>query len=167
MTNTREVILKLKEVREEKQLTYSDILNLLEEKGYFLAKSTLSKIFSPGSEDMSFKYDETLIPLANVLLDIDTIEEDDILDIKAMKTLLRYKNDRIKELSQQLDKEKIKSHEKLEKEREQYTKNIEFLKHQIELKDTRMDLLLKSVFDKDEQYKDLLEKVLSQHITKE
>lgn len=160
MTNTREVILKLKEVREEKQLSYTDILSLLEEKGYFLAKSTLSKIFSEGSEDMSFKYDETIIPLANVLLDIDTIEEDDILDIKAMKTLLRYKNDRIKELSQQLDKEKIKSHEKLEKEREQYTKNIEFLKHQIELKDKRMDQLLEAVFEKDKYHKELLNKIL-------
>ena len=35
MTNTREIILKLKEVREEKGLSYGDILDLMEKQGDF------------------------------------------------------------------------------------------------------------------------------------
>lgn len=156
MTNTKNLITKLKEVRESKQLSFQDIINMMETNGDYIAKSTLSRVFSEGSEELHFKYDETLRPIANALLDIDHIEEDDVLDVQAMKLLLKYKNDKIKELESQvakletqLDKEKIKYHEKLEKERERNSRSVAFLKNQIELKDVRMDMLLHSIFDKE------------------
>ena len=74
MTNTRDIIIKLKEVREEKKLSYTDILTLLEANGQYLSKSTLSRVFAEGSEDLSFKYEETIRPIANALLDIETNE---------------------------------------------------------------------------------------------
>jgi predicted protein tyrosine phosphatase len=77
MTKTRDIIIKLKEVRKEKGLSYSDILDLMEKNGDYLAKSTLSKLFSEGSEDLSFKYEETIRPIAKALLGIETIEVDD------------------------------------------------------------------------------------------
>ena len=80
MTNTKDIILRLKKVRQEKGLSYSDILELMEKNGDFLAKSTLSRLFSDGSEEMSFKYDETIRPVAKALLDIESIEEDDTMD---------------------------------------------------------------------------------------
>ena len=58
-------------------------------------------------------------------------------------------------------KEKIKHHEKLEKEREASRKSIEFLKEQINYKDKRMDLLLQAVQDKDVRYDELLKVILS------
>ena len=156
MTNTREIILKLKEVREEKKLSYNDILALMEKNNDFLSKSTLSRIFSEGSEDTNFDYENTIRPIAKALLDMETIEDDDTMDIQALKTLLRYKIQRIEELEKRvkgletsLDKEKLKSHEKLEAEREQSRRSIEFLKEQISLKDKRMDMLLEHYFAKD------------------
>lgn len=167
MTNTKDIIIKLKEVREEKNLSYTDILSLMEKNGDFVSKSTLSRVFAEGSEELSFKYDETIRPIAKALLDIETIEETDNMDIKAMKSLLKYKIQRIEELEKQvkalesaLDKEKIKYHEKLDEEREQYFRRIDFLKDQVALKDKRMDLLLEAVFQKDKQQKELLEKIL-------
>lgn len=142
MTNTKDIIIKLKEVREEKKLSFTDILSMMESNGDYLAKSTLSRVFSDGSEEMSFKYEETIRPIANALLDIDHIEDNDILDVQALKTLLQYKNDFIRDLSRQLDKEKIRSHEELDKERERSSKSIDFLKNQIVLKDKRIDQLL-------------------------
>lgn len=150
MTNTKDIIIKLKEVREEKKLSFTDILSMMESNGDYLAKSTLSRVFSDGSEEMSFKYEETIRPIANALLDIDHIEENDILDVKALKTLLQYKNDCIRDLSRQLDREKIKRHEELDKEREQSRRSIDFLKNQIELKDKRMDQLLDALLKKEE-----------------
>lgn len=167
MTNTKDIIIKLKEVREEKKLSFQDIINLMEQNGDYIAKSTLSRVFSDGSEELHFKYDETIRPIANALLDIDHIEDDDVLDVIAMKTLLQYKDRRIKELEKQIQeletqisKEKNKYHEKLEKERDQHQRSVEFLKNQINLKDKRMDQLLEAVFTKDLQQQELLSKFL-------
>ena len=169
MTTTRDIIIKLKEVREEKNLSFNDIISLMEKNNDYIAKSTLSRVFAEGSEEhTNFKYEETIRPIAKALLDIENIEDDDTMDIKAMKSLLKYKMEKINELEiqvsrleSQLDKEQIKHHQKLEKEREQHRNSIEFLKHQIELKDKRMDWLLESVFKKDEQHGILLEQFIS------
>jgi chromosome segregation ATPase len=168
MTNTKDIIIKLKEVREEKGLSYGDILELMERNGDYLAKSTLSRVFGEGSEGSSFDYENTIRPIAKALLDIETIEDTDNMDVQAMKSLLKYKIQRIEELEKSLadlnaalDHEKVKYHEKLDKEREQHQKSIEFLKNQIDLKDKRMDQLLNAVFEKDNQHKELLELILS------
>ena len=79
MTNVREIIIKLKEVREEKGLSYNDILDLLEENGDYLSKSTLSRVFADGSENNTFNYDISIRPIAKALLDIENIEETDDL----------------------------------------------------------------------------------------
>lgn len=160
MTNTKEIIIKLKEVREERNLSYNDIVSLVEQNGDYISRSTVQRVFADGSEGVSFRYDETIRPIANALLDIDNIEAEDDMDTQAMKTLLQYKNQRIKDLEQQLDKEKLKYHEKLEKEREQSRKSIDFLKEQISYKDKRMDLLLDSIKQKEERYNELLAHVL-------
>ena len=161
MTNTRDIIIKLKEVRDEKGLSYNDILRLMEKNNDFLSKSTISRVFAEGSEEMSFKYEETIRPIANALLDIENIEEDDDMDIKAMKSLLKYKIQRIEELEAALAKEKVKYHERLDKEREKHEKDIAFLTHQIELKDKRMDQLLEAVFTKDSQHQELLKLIMT------
>ena len=167
MTNSRDVILKLKEVREEKGLSFSDILDLMEKNGDFLSKSTISRVFADGSEEQSFRYEETIRPIANALLDIENIEETDNMDIRAMKSLLKYKNERISDMERRieqlesaLNKEKIKYHEKIDKERAQWNKSIDFLKEQVAYKDKRMDFLLNAVQEKDRLHKEMLEKIL-------
>lgn len=167
MTNTKDIIIKLKEVRDERGLSYNDILSLMEKNGDYLSKSTISRVFGEGSEDLSFRYEETIRPIANALLDIETIEDSDNMDVQAMKSLLKYKiqviedkEKRIVELEAALANEKVKYHEKLDKEREQYSKRIAFLMEQINLKDKRMDQLLEAVFIKDKQHAELLERVL-------
>ena len=168
MTNTKDIILKLKEVRKEKDLSYGDILELMEKNGDYLSKSTISRVFQDGSETQSFRYEETIRPIAKALLDIENIEDDDNTDVRAMKSLLQYKIQRIEELEQQIEqlessfnKERIKLHEKMEQEREQWSRSIEFLKAQITLKDLRIDRLLNAVQSKDSQVEQLLLQVLS------
>lgn len=168
MTNTKDIIIKLQKVYKEKKLSYNKILDMMAKNGDYLTKATLSKMFSEGGENRSFDYEYTIRPIAKALLGIETIEVDDDMDTQAMKSLLRYKIQRIEELEHQieqlktqLDKEKIKHHEKLEKERESSRKSIEFLKEQINYKDNRMDLLLKAVQDKDVRYDELLKVILS------
>lgn len=160
MTNSKDLILKLKEVKERDNLSLGDIETRTEENGEHVSKTTLSRVFSEGSEDIQFKFESTLKPIANALLDIDTIEDDDDLDTQGLKIMLKLKADKIKELEAELDHTKVKYHEKLDKEREQSRRSIDFLKDQISRKDTRIDQLLEAVFEKDKQHKEMLEKLL-------
>ena len=142
MTNTKDIIIQLKDVREQKQLSYGDILELMEKNGDYLSKSTLSRVFAEGSENESFKYEETIRPIANAILDMENIEDTDNMDVRALKSVLKFKLQMIEDLEKKieqlevaLDKEKIKYHEKLEIERAQSRSSIEFLKEQVALKD--------------------------------
>ena len=167
MTNSRDLILKLKEVKEEKGLSYTDIIALMENNGDYLSKATLSRVFAEGSEEIKFRYEDTLRPIANALLDMENIEDGDDLTVQGLKAVLKYKiqiiEDQEKQISQlksDLDKQKIKASEKLEKERQDFSRSIEFLKEQVSLKDKRMDMLLNAVSEKDMMHKEMLEKIL-------
>ena len=158
-----EIITRLKVKRDEKNLSYSEIQELVKKNGdYPPSNSTLSRVFSDGSEGERFSYEDTIRPLAKALLDIETIEEDDTDDVKTLKYLLKLKMERIKELESDLAKEKNKYHEKLDKERERYNKSIDFLKEQVAYKDKRMDILLEAVKARDEIHNKMLEKILNE-----
>ena len=168
MLNTREIIISLKEVKEEKHLSINDIVSLIEQNGDYVSRSSIQRVFAEGSEDVSFKYEETIRPIAKVLLDIENIKEDDSPELQGIKEIVQYKLKYIEELEHQvaelktnLDKEKIKRLEELDKQRALYDSRIDFLKEQISLKDKRMDQLLDAVFTKDVQHKELLELILS------
>ena len=91
MTNTKDIILQLKQVKEEKNLSLGRIYELIQNNGDSVSKSTLSRVFSEGSEDVSysFKYEDTIRPIAKAVLDMENIEDTDDMDIKALKTLLK------------------------------------------------------------------------------
>lgn len=167
MQITKDLVIKLRQVKEEKNLSLANILDLIEQNGEFVSKTTLSRIFSDDSEFMTFK-PESILPIARVLLDTDNQEETDTLDEKALKALLKYKGSRIQELEQQverlemeLSKEKLKRHEILDKEHEIYNRRVDFLKSQIVLKDERIDKLMNALFEKDNAYENLLSQVIS------
>ena len=157
-----EIILRIKAKRDEDNLSYDDINELIEKNGdYPLSKSTLSRVFAEGSEEQRFSYEDTIRPLAKALLDIENIEEDDTDDVKTLKALLKLKMQRIKELESELAQAENKYHEKIDKERDRYNKSIDFLKEQVAYKDKRMDFLLDAIRAKDELHNKLLEQILS------
>ena len=167
MLKTKELIIRLKAVRVEKALSLGDIYSMVEDNGDFCSKTSLSRLFSDGSEELSFK-EETLLPVARALLDVEKLEETDDLDTQALKSLLQYKSQRINELESRieeldmaLDREKLKRHEILDKERDIYNRRVDFLKSQILLKDERIDKLMDALFEKNNAYESLLSQVLS------
>ena len=160
MIEQREIILKLKEAKIERNLSINDIVNLT---GNYLSKTTVQRVFADGSENTSFRYEDTIRPLVKALLDIDTIEESDDMDTKALKSLLKLKNQRIEELETLLQEERIKSHEKMEKERKHYESHIALLNEQIAIKDKRMDAQAEKFDRKDAQYTELVNRLLNCH----
>lgn len=162
LVSLEKIILRIKEKRDEQSLSYDDINELIQKNGdYPLSKSTLSRIFAEGSEEQRFSYEDTIRPLAKALLDIENIEEDDTDDVKTLKALLKLKMQRINELEAELAKAENKYHEKIDKEREQFHRSLDFLKEQVAYKDKRMDLLLSAVKEKDTMHNKLLEHILS------
>ena len=156
MTNNRELIIQLKKVRDEKHLSFNDILDLMEKNGDYLSKSTLSRVFAEGSEDCTFRFDETIGPIAKAILDVENIEADDNDDVQALKRLVQQNEKLIAGLQQQItdmqlksDEDKITEFEKMEREREAWGRSIDFLKDQITKKDERIDKLLNAVQVKD------------------
>ena len=118
-----------------------------------ISMSTVTRIFAEGSENQSFRY-ESIRPIAKLMLNLDDLDDGDD-DEKALKSVIQFKDTMINQLKQEKEEEKAKFERKLEKERSQARTSIEFLKHQIDLKDDRITLLLNALEDRSEQYKDL------------
>lgn len=148
LADTKEIILALKKVYKEKKLSIDKVLAMVDaqEGEGKVSRSTIQRLFAPGSEDeaTTFRYETTLIPVCNVLLD----------ETSANTTIMmRYKRDLIeefaaqnKELKEELkvvkDRERLKYHEELKKETRKFEESLEFISHQIALKDKRIDQLL-------------------------
>lgn len=160
MTDTREIILKLKKVRQEKNLSLMDIVDMT---NGMVSKSTIQRVFADDSENISFRYNDTIRPLVKAMMDIEEFEDSDDMDTKALKSLLKLKIQRIEDLEKQICEEKDKSREKLEKERVQFERHIKLLEDQIALKDKRMDEMKEQFNRKDEQYTQLVNRLLDCH----
>ena len=63
-----ELVTQLKAVKIERGLSNSDIVNLLQAKGYGTSLSSVKRFFADGSENMAFSYEDTIMPLVEVLL---------------------------------------------------------------------------------------------------
>ena len=154
LTATREIIMQLKAVKREYELTIPRIQDMLEKNGDYISLSTLRRVFADNSEsDDSFSYDRTLSPIARALLYQDNGEETDTaaLDdrIEGLRAVILLKNEQIDMLTTQV--EAIRA--QLAKVREEYEARLRFLRDQIELKDKRMD-------EKDQIINRLMDKVL-------
>ena len=175
-TDTKEIILALKKVWEEKELSIDKTLALVNEKvgEGAVSRSTVQRVFAKGSEDnpASFRYETTLKPLCNALLDIETDEADDSADTLAYKSILRYKKDLIedyanqnKELKDEIssikDRERAKYAGQLEKETKHFTDSLAFMSKQIQLKDERIDALLAMNTELMQTNNDLLKQLMN------
>lgn len=164
-----EIRKRLREKRAERNLSYEKLRKLIEDNGdYPPSISTLSRLFSEDSETDRFSYEDTIRPVAKVLLDFETIEDTDTEDVKTLKSMLKLKMQTVIELEAELEQlkneyaeHKEKARNKLDEERQRYNKSIDFLKEQVAYKDKRMDFLLDAVRAKDELHNRMLEQILS------
>ena len=142
-TSAAELIRQLKEVKLKDEITYPRIMDRMEKNGKFVSLTTLRRVFADGSEMSanSFSYENTLLPIAEALLnaeDVPTPDSPCAEDIDALKAVIRVQNEEISRLHE------IKEH---------LEARITFLLEQIEKKDRRMD-------EKDEIIRRLMEKCL-------
>ena len=108
-------------VKKEHDLTISKIMDLLNSKGCFISEATVKRIFANNSDPLSFKYRDTISPLAEVLLDFYK-DDSGLEDTIALKALIHEKNKMIDVLlymneEQKVDYERRKSYLKKQIER--------------------------------------------------
>ena len=154
----RKTIHRLKEIKTEQGLSIPQIMDMLEERGQFVSEPTLKKIFSDGSEEKNFRYQDTIMPVADVLLDLYG-DKSGIDDCEALRHIIREKNKLIELLMMKLE-EQEKSH--AEKEIVYADRKAAFEK-QIQHLEAQIARYEKAIDKKD----DLIERLLDATITKE
>ncbi len=120
------------------------IMDLMEERGQFVSESTIKRVFADGSEEQSFRYQDSIAPIADVLLDIygDTSS---LEDAESLRHIIREKNKLIEFLMIKLDEQEaaFESRKSMYEERKSiYDRNIARLEKQIERKDDLIERLL-------------------------
>ena len=142
LTSAQSLIKQLKEAKARNEVTYPRIMERLEKNGKFISLTTLRRVFADGSETTAFSYDEVLMPLAQVLLDVEDVPTDKnspyAKEIDGLKAVIHVQNEEIARLHD------LKEH---------LESRVTFLLEQIEKKDRRMD-------EKDELIHRLMDKVL-------
>lgn len=134
-TKTREVILALKKVREENGYTLQRIQDMVLDAGGSLSMSTVKKVFSEGSENLNFRYEDSVKPIADVLLRIHQPEKTDEPEVEALRQIVLLKNAILDETREELARTK---------EREAEIKadaqgKIDYLKNRVEYLQGRLD----------------------------
>lgn len=112
---TREIIIQLKTIKEDKDLTNQDILDLVEASGGVTSMTTIRRVFAEGSENQRFSYRNTIQPISHALLAINKQEKVSELDenvlqaqLDALKQVVELKDTLISELQKDLDAEQRK-----------------------------------------------------------
>jgi hypothetical protein len=131
--HTHDLILRLKKIQAEQNLTPQKIEEMLDAAGYHVSLNSIRKVFSDGSEDLHFRFHDTLQPISRVLLGIYGDDKGDS-EVDALHAAIRVKDELIEKLEREI----------LEMRTESHRKN-DFLMKQIALKDERIDKLMARV----------------------
>lgn len=144
-------IKRLKEIKEEQGLSVSQIMSKMAEKGYPVSESTLKRVFAPGSEKMSFRYQESIAPVAEVLFEEygDTGATDDAAELRKIiadrdKTIenLMIKIEEQEKSAQQFQRMCSERRTLLESHISDLQAEVELLRSQIEKKDGMFERIM-------------------------
>ena len=146
-----QTIKRLKEIKAENSLTIPQIMEKLTSKGYFVSEPTLKRVFSPGSEKLNFRYQDSIAPIAEVLYaeygDVSPSDDPEELRGKLaerdkMIEQLTIKIESQKNTAAKLEKMYADRRMLLESQIDQLKDEVELLKEQIEKKDHMFERLL-------------------------
>ena len=130
----RSTIKRLKLIKEKQELSIPKILAMMESRGQFVSEATLKKVFAEGSEEKNFRYQDTIAPIADVLLDVYG-DDSNLDDVESLRQIIREKNKLIESLMIKLEEQKTvyANKEALYKERQAiYEKTINRLDTEVE-----------------------------------
>ena len=146
----QDTIERIRKTKEEAQLSISDIMDMLADKGYHqLTESTVKRLFNRNSDPMSFKYRTTVVPLADVLLDMYS-DNSSSEDVAALKAMIRDKNKTIEILVDKCEDLKLEYEKRIAHLKKQVTElndHLMFRERMIDKKDGIIDKLLNAYIE--------------------
>ena len=146
----RDTIERIRRTKDESQLSISDIMDMLADKGYHqLTESTVKRLFNRNSDPMSFKYRTTVVPLADVLLDMYS-DNSNSEDVAALKAMVRDKNKTIEILVDKCEDLKAEYEKRIAHLKKQVTElndHLMFRERMIDKKDGIIDKLLNAYIE--------------------
>ena len=131
--STKNIVKSLREARDERGLSISDLMMQTP-----ISESTLRRVFLDDIESISgFSYEGTLAPLIDLLLKKGDIEDSALSQtrIDGLLALIAVKDETIANIKKQIEEQRNAQQSKCAKCAEE----VDFLKQQIALKDARMD----------------------------
>lgn len=159
-TLKKDTVERLRKVKKEQDLTIPNIIEMLEKRGYYLSEATVKRVFSENADPNSFKYRDTITPLADVLLDF-YCDQSGTDEAEALKAMIRDKNMTInilvaknEELRVDFDRQIAHLHKQIER----LEKNLDFREGVVSRKDDVIESLLNKLEHKDEIIERLLAK---------
>ena len=160
---TKEIILQLKQSREERDLSISEIYSMLMAANCDISLTTLKRVFAEGSEDKDgFRFKDTIQPIAQVMLAIkeETTAANQLTDgeIDALKNIALLKDAMITDLQKENEALAAKAAQ-LEKDYAEAKEKIELLKKQTEFLTSRLHRLDELIERKDDYIDRLAKKV--------
>ena len=132
----REIILQLKTIKEDKDLTNQEILEMVEASGGVTSISTIRRVFAQGSENESFSYRNTIQPISHALLAIS--EPEKVADVD--ENVLQAQLDALKQVAELKDAMIADLQKELEAER----RKVEHLAKEVERQGEMLDKLLEA-----------------------
>lgn len=135
---TKALVLRLRAIRNELNLSIADILEKLDEAKTPLSESSVRRVLDHDLDDISgFNYESTLMPIADVLLPKGDTKDSELSEerINALLAIIDIKNETIARITEQFNEAKKSQVSKCAK----CAEDVAFLKGQIALKDARMD----------------------------
>ena len=126
----KEIIIQLKQIKYERDLSMQDIHDMVRAAGFATSQSSIRRVFSEGSEEQNFRYQDTIQPIAQVLIGVhEEAEPLNAAEADALKNIALLKDSMIEEL--QRENEQLKARvDQLEKvialmRIEEYEKRLE------------------------------------------
>lgn len=140
----RDTVERIRKIKKEHGLTIAAICDLLDQKGYFVSEATVKRVFSDKNDPMSFRYRDTIAPLADALLDVYN-DKSNTEDIAALKSMIHDKNKMIDLLffkNEELKADTEKRIENLQRQISRLEKNLDFREEVVKKKDEIISALL-------------------------
>ena len=147
-----EIIVQLKQIRKERNLSLQDVHDLVIDAGGYLSLSSVKRVFAEGSEKQGFRYHDTIQPLVRALLDVtkETPENNDVTahEIDALKNVILLKDSIIQELrnenealSIRIGKTELEAKEQISELRTDYQRKVDYLLELVEHHRKELDYL--------------------------
>lgn len=99
--NSHDLILRLKEIKAEHNLTIQTIFDMTEASGSHVSINSIKRIFEDGSENRNFRSEDTLQPVARILLGVFGDKQNQ--EIGVLQAEIRAKDELIAHMKQQIE----------------------------------------------------------------